>query len=413
MAITKRDFDSWTSILYGLPFSLYSYFLDIPTSGLYSSVIGATGDYVFSVMYTPYLEKDDLELYQIQYDSERFGKLSQARPQLPDQVDVFRIHGVTKFDKELKTLPTYKVNKSIGGRRNWRNESKLYQYPYSFMMLYDGVNQPITLKPQLCESTIEVRVKTSISDKCSSSIYVRGYKGDNFGVFEGMVSGGELELPCTSNNYTNFIARSKNQTKQNVEGSLNQLYLNDKINKRNLGFGIGASAIKGVGSLLSGNIGGAIGSVGDVAQNLLNYSNTKEVNALSRENVIKGALAEIQDLRSMPNTLISKGDNVFYGVMNNEGNLSLYRYGVTENFGEILGNYFAMYGYLQNRIMKVNTKSRYYYNYISSPNINLKSYSIPQMYLNRLKKIFEGVTIWHLDNEGVEAGNYEYDNKEV
>lgn len=411
--VEKADFDKWESKIYGLPFPLYTYFLDVPTSGIYTSIIGATGDYVFSVMYTPYLEDKDVSTIQIPYDISRFGKLNEVRPELPEKVDVFRIKEINDTPKLLKTVNTYNVNKNIGGKRNWKNESKLYQYPYSLLMLYDGVNQPLTIKPQLSPKQMEIMVKNSISDKCSSSIFVKGYKGDVNGVFEGMVSGGELELPCTSNNYVNFIARSKNQTKQNVESSLSEIVLNNKINNRNLGVSTVTNLINGGANLFSGNLSGGVSALTDIGTGIMNYKNQSDINNLNKENLIKNTLAEIQDKRSMPNTLLSKGDNVFYGLMNNNSSLMLYRYGLTENFGEILGNYFAMYGYLQNRIMKVNTKSRYYYNYISAPDINIKSNKIPSLYLNKLKNIFKSVTIWHVDNDGVVPCDYSMDNKEV
>lgn len=79
-----------------------------------------------------------------------------------------------------------------------------------------------------------------------------------------------------------------------------------------------------------------------------------------------------------------------------------------------IGDYFAMFGYKQNKLMDINVNSRHYYNYVKTIGINIKSNKIPSNYLNTLKNIFDnGVTIWHIDNENVNIGDYSMDNKEV
>ena len=73
-----------------------------------------------------------------------------------------------------------------------------------------------------------------------------------------------------------------------------------------------------------------------------------------------------------------------------------------------------MYGYAQNRLMEVDTKSRQYYNYIKTKEVNILTSSIPNVYLDKLKAIYNnGTTIWHVDNPDVLPLNYSKDNTEV
>ena len=73
-----------------------------------------------------------------------------------------------------------------------------------------------------------------------------------------------------------------------------------------------------------------------------------------------------------------------------------------------------MFGYKQNKILKPDIRNRYYFNYIKTVGANLKSINIPRDHFEKLKGIFDnGVTIWHIDREGVEVGNISKDNYEI
>ena len=92
----------------------------------------------------------------------------------------------------------------------------------------------------------------------------------------------------------------------------------------------------------------------------------------------------------------------------------LYRYRINDVDCERLGWYFHMYGYKQNKILTPNIRNRYYYNYIKTIGCNLKSNQIPRSHFEQLKSIFDaGVTIWHIDREGVVVGDISNDNYEV
>lgn len=415
MTITNKDYDTWESKMYGLPYAVYSYYIDSTVAGENTAVIGASGDNVFSVVYTPFLDITDLELEEIPYDNKRFGNISEIRPEIKANPHVFRIKKLLKGSKFVGEFETYKVKKSVGGKRNWRNESKLYNYPYTYLMLTDGINDPMILKPQFCSTPkCSVGIKLSVSDRCSYGIFVQTYKGDTDGMTEALVSNDALELPCTSSAYANWVATSKNQTAQSIQNTVNQTILNDKIAKNNMNLGIANSVVGGVASAFTGNVGGVIDSVFGGVGSYMDKKHTNMQSQLTRESAISSALATANDMRSTPNTLLSQGSNIIYGLRNGGQELRLYRYGLTERYYEKIGDYFAQFGYKQNKMMKININSRYYYNYIKTIGINIKTNKIPNNYLNILKGIFDnGTTIWHIDNDGVEIGDYSMDNREV
>ena len=153
------------------------------------------------------------------------------------------------------------------------------------------------------------------------------------------------------------------------------------------------------------------GLVSGVIQN----QTQQQLNNQSVQNAIASAMATSKDLKNTPNTMLSMGSDVYYGLDKGEKKVSLYRFGLTNDYYKRLGDYFAMYGYKQNKVMNINTRSRNYYNYIKTIGVNLKSKGVPRNYLEEIKSIYnKGVTIWHVDRENFRSiGDYSKDNYEV
>lgn len=424
---TPMDFDTWNCLLYGVPYGLYLYYLDDSRFSSDNTSILGNSSAIQSIQYTPFLEPSDLILNRIPYDVDRFGSISKLRPGMVSKPDVFRIVGLREGIKTLGKFDTYKIEGlTIGGKRNWRNESKLYQYPYQFSLLTDHLNTPITIKPHLCQRYFKqtIKVRSTLSDRCSYGIFVEGYKGDFNGSMEAMVSSDAHELPCSSSAYSQWFATSKNQTKFSAnqgikESFLQQAQINQSANlQSNLSMLNGI--VGGVGSLLSGNLGGVASSLtGMMTSNLqtnLMKTQANQRGVLQRQGITGALLAQQRDLESTPNTLISMGSDIIYGMKKGGKELSLYRYGLTNEYFQRLGDYFALYGYKQNKIMNLNSilNTRYYYNYIKTVGANISSDIVPKTYLDEFKDIFNnGVTIWHFSNDNVYVGDYSKDNYEV
>ena len=415
--------DSWGNENYGLPCALYFYYMgdDINAGNEYenwnteytNAVLGNCSA-IQSVQYVPFLRKDDLNLLAVPYDVARFGQLQASHPKLDYAPYVYRIKALTTQVKTLGSFIPYKPTKTIGGERNWRNESRLYNYPYNFAMITDHLNPPMEIKYHLVPNNKgDIKVLQTISDRCSYGLFVEGYKGDN-GQLEAMVSGEAHELPCSSSAYNQWYASNKNQIAQNVSNMSQTAFLNNQNISQNQQYNILNSTVGAIGNALSMNWGGVANSVIGGFQNNMNMNFQKQMNNVGVQQQIAMNMAQGQDMRNTPNTMISMGSDVYYGLAKGNYQLDLYRFGLTEEYNRKLGDYFAMYGYKQNRVMTINTQDRYYYNYIKTVGVNIEATNIPRNHLEEIKSIFDnGVTIWHTFREGVTVGDISKDNKEV
>lgn len=427
--IIAKDYDTWDSIIDGIPYGLYLYYID--DSMFNTDMISILGNCsaIQTVQYTPFLEPGSMSAWNIPYDVERFGKTESSRPQLDGTPNVFRVEKYVDTIRQIGTFKLYDIKGlTIGGERNWRNESRLYNYPYSFALLTDYLNPPMAIKYHLCKrvETQNVKVKQTISDRCSYGIFIEDYKNDKLGKMESIVSGDAHELPCTSSAYSQWFASSKNQThfmmKQGVEESFLQQRQGSQATQLQMFNNQVGGLMSAIGGLAFGGIMGGIASganslvnvgMGNIKGNM-QMNHLAQSGALQRQGIIGANMAMQKDLKSTPNTLLSMGSDIMYGLKNGEKRVDLIRYMITEEYAKRIGDYFAMYGYKQNKLMPIEKRDRKYYNYIKTIGINLQTFGIPKEHVETLKNIYNnGVTIWHIDREGVIVGDYSKDNVEI
>ena len=408
--IEAKQKDEWGSMNYDLPCGLYFYFMNehLPDweSGKSDSVLGNCPA-IQSVQFTPFISPYDLKMFHVDYDVERFGSVGGTRNGLMDTPLVFRIQAIDNPIKTLGTFKCYSPSKSIGGKRNWKNESRLYNYPYAFAMLTDNLNPPIEIKYHLCKNnTNTIKVRNTISDRCSYGLFIEGYKGDSEGKMESMVSGDAHELPCSSSAYTTWYASNKNQVAQNVaNNSANAFIQNSSLQKQ---------LLPSLLSQVTFNPMNMVQAGAGMYSSYLNNQMQQQLNNQNTQNTINMAMAQANDMKSTPNTMISMGSDVYYGLDKGNKKVNLYRFGLTDEYYQKLGDYFAMFGYKQNKVMTINRRNRHYYNYIKTIGVNIKSSGVPRNHLEEIKSIYNnGVTIWHVDRNGVEVGDYSMDNYEV
>lgn len=419
-----RKTDTWSGTNYYLPSALYYYYLD---NILYDfsdeETIGFLGNCpsIQSIHYTPFLTFDDVALTHTDYDVYRFGSIDKTKPSLTYTPLVYRI---VSHKKEPKLLGTFKPHNitgtTIGGKWNWRNESRLYNYPFMYGMLSDNLNQPLEVIYHLCpfKDKAEVKVRNTISDKCSYGLFIEGYKGDTNGRLEALVSADGHELPCSSSAYAQWYATSKNQTSQNIQNmTQNAMLSNQNIQQNSLINGVG-SVFSGVASVLQGNIGGVFNSATGLASNYINSSFQQKMNNIGVQQAIQNNLAKQSDLRSTPPTMVSMGSNPYYGLNKGERKLMLYRFGMRPSYFEKIGYYLHRFGYAQNKhkyFTYESMRNRYYFNYIKTTGANIAiGEGVPRSILETFQSIYDnGVTIWHMDRQGVEMHNYDMDNYEI
>lgn len=424
MTVQRVQTDTWKSENYGLPSALYFYYMNNNllewNSEEFSAVLGNCPT-IQSVHFTPFLEPKDMDIGMVEYDIYRFGKLEDIRPTLTFTPFVYRINSLITNVKTLGTFKPHNISgTTIRGKWNWRNESRLYNYPFMYGLLSDNLNQPLEVIYHLCpnKSSATVKVRNTISDKCSYGIFIDGYKGDTNGRMEALVSADGHELPCSSSAYAQWYASSKNQTSQNIQNmTYNAMLNNQNIGQNAMLNGIG-SVFGGVASALQGNIAGVLNSTTGLASNYINSQFQQKMNTISVQQAIQDNLAKQSDLKTTPPTMVSMGSNPYYGMDKGECKVMLYRFGMRNTYYEKIGFYLHRFGYAQNKhlaLPRETKRNRYYFNYIKTTGANISlGEGIPRSVLEQLKQIYDnGVTIWHMDREGVTMHDYSMDNYEV
>lgn len=393
------------------------YFYYIKSSDLKKcSAITGNCPAVHSCYWTPFIEPSDVSTDIYKYDKNRYGKLEGWELDYTPYVE--RIKAVKTVFKKLGSFKKYNTH----GRRkerHWSNESRLCLPPYSYSVLTDYMNPPIEIRPnEVISKDIEVFCRSFISDKGTYSLYIGGLKGDTDGNMEMQKSTSPTDIPVGSTAFANWSATQKAQNSHNYVQSLMGLTLDANQNNFNQTAGLIGGGAGVLGSAISGNIGGAISGI---ANTFVNYQNSEfgaDRIRLQQKDVIGSRSALMKDLSNTPRSMIQTGSDVNFSIMAGNKRLDLLRYEITEEFKERLADYFTLYGYKQAKIMPVEIRNRYYFNYVKTLNVNLipreSGKGIPKAHLEEIRNIFDnGVTFWHVDNEGVSIGNYNMDNREV
>ena len=348
---------------------------------------------IHSCYWSPILTKNNVGTFSVDYDVERFGKLNNGTLDFIPKLN--RISSVTNVDMLLKEVDIYKIEKRVK-EKNWRNESKLYNFPYQYAMITDYMNVPIELQYHLIpqnRNRVEIRCKCFVTEKGTYSIYVSNLKGDYFGGMEGSINSAPLEVPVGSTAYATWSSTQKAQDLQNTRNAI----MNSNVDMFANGLGM-------LGDTLSLNVGGAVRSGVGMYQ-----SYQSKVQAIGNRS------AQQKDLRNTPRTMTNTGSDVGFSMVNGKKKINLIRYRIDDEYMDRLCDFFTMYGYKQSKMLKPNTRDRYYFNYIKSLGMNIRTLKgIPREHLDELQKIYDnGVTLWHIDRPNVTMFDYSLDNYEI
>lgn len=375
--------------------SLYFYYLNanlirgtnLDVSKAYNQITIPPTDAVQSVTFNPYLTDEDVLYQRINYDFRRFPVAGTEEGQTDQQLisNVFRIHRMINTEKALGRFKRYKpTGRTLKGERNWRNEGKLYQYPYMTLCLHDGISDPMEIIPHECHGSNEqtIKVKVPLSNFGTYSLYLEKYKGDTIGNIEGNINIKSTQMPISSSAYTNYMSTTGSQ----------------------LATGRAFNLLSTIGAVTAG-VATATTGIGTLAAGAALYNGS---------NNIFNSLAMEKDLRNTPNSMKTMGTDSLFGIRTGNKHLNLIRFKLYNDYMNKIGDYFAMFGYKQNKLMKPDLRSRYYYNYIKMLQCNISGEKIPKEHLEKIKDIYEnGVTIWHMDRAGVKCMDYSKDNYEV
>lgn len=346
-------------------------------------------DAIQSVNIVPYLDGTDISAQLVTFDKTRMPIPTDTETSYITTPLLPRVKKLTLQRKQVGAFYRFKkMPNNENQKRNYLMESKLQIFPYTYGILADGISSPYEFRYELIENgfnVAQIYLLQKLTNQGTFFYNIEDYKGDRIGTLEGNFSNTPTNLPIVSNAYTNFMSSNQAQNRMQI--------LNGAIS------GLKGAVIGGVAGFAAGGpLGAAVGAAGGGVSGAMEIGN---------------AMAQRTDASTSPNTLKDSGSDIILKSFVNNGFLTHYRLTITDYYKEMLGDYFAMYGYKQNRVFTPNLNSRYYYNFVRTVNCNINGVGVPKEHLNKLKAIYNnGTTIWHIDNSGVIIGDYQYDNKE-
>ena len=353
---------------------------------------------VVNVSYFPYLGTKAM-FRNVVFDTKRFP----IATEIDDSYKLMkRVVSLAVDDYKLGTFKRYNIpaaSKSKGGPFNWKREGKLFQYPFTQLELNDHVSTPLQIKPHLFSNSNNaqaIHVKHAINNMGMYLLYSPGYKSDSSGLMEGVVTSG-LNIPTTSSFYMDYMARNQESLKASRTNAM-----------------IGMVASAGAGALSGAAMGAKLGTALGPWGTAIGAGAGALLGGVTGSTSLISNFAQERDAENSPATIRNTGGDVLFNMQVADGNLYAYRLQYPEEVMERIGWFFHLYGYKQNRVLLPNVKNRYYYNYIKTENVNIKSSGIPKEHLLKLRMIYDnGTTIWHADRQGVEIGDYSRDNYEI
>ena len=290
------------------------------------------------------------------------------------------IEGHQKSEIGTITKKTYSGTISQNNLKNIQFETKLFTHPYYFYSLNDYRTDPLIIKNErLNNNSNYIKINQSCGVQQKSKVWVENYLGDENGKEYNSINNGIDELPLKNNAYTQYMAQNKASATTGVAVSLGTSILQ-------AGIGI---ATGGIGAVV------AIGS------------------ALSIGQQIASEMIKKQNLKDTPDSIRKQGNNIEFDIVDNNIHQKITTKESTKM--QKLYNYFYHYGYKANIFKTPNIRSRYYFNYIKTIGVNIKS-NIDSVYVNELKQLFNnGITIWHYRGATSWKGvnNFDYENAEM
>lgn len=230
------------------------------------------------------------------------------------------------------------------------------------------------------------------------------YSNINFTMYYGAgITGSTFIVPNDYNGSKNFSEKFSPIPKLDLTlrtDAWNEYIMNNKASV-NGGLAVSAfQAIAGIGlSFATGGLGLAV-----AGSTVLGFGGQ-----------IANEMLKRQDIKNQPDDVRANSGDTEIINATTRLYIKLQKIGIKEQFKNNCYKYFVHYGYKANTFKKPDYRSRYYFNYIKTIGVNIKS-NIDSIYVNELKSMFNnGVTIWHYRDSTTWKGtnNYDYENAEM
>ena len=233
--------------------------------------------------------------------------------------------------------------------------NKMYCYPYCCLVA-ECMGQGIEMQYELFSGAPTATIRGGFGVNMQVSATPNNYAGERVNL-ENMMSLKDWPVCAWVNNYyQNWLAQ----------------------NKANIAIGTTKAVIKTAGSLVTGAIGGLASAANDIA----------------------GLLAEQYTHSIIPDQMVGSANAGDISAVSRMLGFYSYCKSVRPEYGQIIDNYFTMFGYKVNTLKVPETNSRESWNYVKTINISIAG-NVPSNYMEQIKSMFNsGVTLWHGDYIG-------------
>ena len=352
-------------------------------------------------------------------------------------------------DDNRSTVIKHSIADKYSSLKSGITESKLLMYPYSYIQMTDLQGNAFTIKNEYVDGNslnVAIRSSLDISNKVSYTIenYLNNSQLSNeLYLDNGIINSQPSRLTIIDDYMAAYIQGNMNTINQNILATQQQSSLNNQIasntaqantavtdtrNRANM-LNAGTGAVAGtIGSAIVGGpalaLASAVQGMGNVAQTTVSNMANSRVTELENENMIEntrlrgelanqqavaGAMAKMQDAKSMADNVTLQGGDTYFNYGYENLGCKIISYQITPEYINLLQDYFGKYGYKVHRVKIPNIHTRESWNYIQTVGANIVG-NIPQMFIDALEQLFnQGITIWHT----TDVGNYNLSNNEI
>ena len=333
-----------------------------------------------------------------------------------------------------------RINRSFskyGTLKNNITESKLLMYPYSYVQLIDGQGNNFIIKPEyLNTSTIDITTYTSAGLNSKQAHIVQDYRQQNVNLNacrwelqNGIINNMPNNITIIDDYSAAYLQGNANTIETNIANVQLQAQTNNTIARNNMDANLASVGAQTVGNIFAGAINGGMaggmgGAIGGAMTNgvagLANYAssyiqgknyveNTELQGNVTEEKTIASAMAKLEDAQRVADNVALQGGDVYFTFQNQFSGYCLVYKQISDEYINILEDYFQKYGYKVNIIETPNLHTRQSWDYIRTVGCNVVG-SINNDSLQKIRTIFNnGVTIWHT----TDVGNYNLSNNEI
>jgi hypothetical protein len=230
---------------------------------------------------------------------------------------------------------------------------KEISYPYAKMEIVDRITGKyieLDISKFLNPLQPQFKIMFNITDKVEYKVIPLNYNGIGYSIENALVIQPNTDLPIFSNTYAKYLKDNKNT---------------------NILSGVMAGA-GAIGSILTGNVAGAVGSFSSIA------------NVLNADNVAGKQANQVTPIHGDAFDYLNYSPSIYFRlkVMDND-------------HIKIARNFWNAFGYPERKIGTFNNTSNKY-NFIKTSSVNIVADTIPSEYQRELESIFDkGVTIWN------------------